>query len=190
MRASLFLPLCFLGAYAMAQWEGDRVSDAKRRRTAQLEAFKSFTGVNLNGQYGPKMQSLIGETLAPYEVKWGAPSPTVPVMWFMYETQEDKLLPEGYVIATLSIDLRTELGQNDLFQTKMIKQPWGVARWTFVAVSKEAAESRACEHVVAIMKQFGELWRESHPKEGDKAGAGALSGRRWPNLTLGAPCAS
>lgn len=157
--ACLFLALTCLAA---AQIEGDRIAESRKQRAQQVEAFRAFTGVSLNGQYDWKLQQLIGETVKPYGVKWAQPSRTVPVIWLTFETQEDRLLPKGRVIATFRAQLRTELQTDRLGQLQIIRHPWGVDLLTFIAESKEAAQLRAETEVVRLMRDFGELWKASH----------------------------
>ena len=144
------------------QIEPDRRIESARLRKNQLAAFSTFTAVNLNGQYDHRIQFLIQDTLKPYGVKWGSPSPTVPVLWLEFSTREDPMLAKDQVLASLRVELRTELKPSQPNEPlHMIRQPFGVAGWTFVAASKEAAHERVSKEIESLMQRFGELWQSS-----------------------------
>lgn len=144
------------------QLEPDRIAIQREQEKNLLADFRTFEALSLNGQYGTAILMTVGDTLKEFGVRWAEPGPKVPVLVLTFQTSADPLLPSGYVIGTLSAELRTELTR-DLFKpNRHIRHPFGMSPRSFIATSEKDAEERAIKELKPFLERLGKLWRESH----------------------------
>lgn len=144
--------------------EPDRRVIERETRARQVAAFRGFTALNLNGQYSHEIMRAVAETLEPFGVRWAQPSRTVPVLEIQFTTREDPMVPKGHVLCLLTLELRTETKREANGSLAMIRHPFGLRGWTFVAESSKAGEERAIQEVRSLMQRFGEIWKESRSR--------------------------